>query len=139
MLLIILILAAYWELWHSLVTVCSGISGIFRDIQKYSAMFRDTEGHWSILRHIQALLRHMEPYSDIFGTLSKPCIYKRAIFRIMAHLEPEASLKACQIFKMITHIQSSSIVRAVYSSIFKYMYVYLVTLMHIKPHSQARN
>ena len=34
-------------------------SGIVRDIQQYTAMFRHTEGHLDILRHILALLRHM--------------------------------------------------------------------------------
>ena len=37
-------------------------SGIVRDIQQYTAIaiFRHTEGHLDILRHILALLRHME-------------------------------------------------------------------------------
>ena len=36
-------------------------SGIFRDIQQCSAILRLIEGHLWILRHIQALLKHMEP------------------------------------------------------------------------------
>ena len=44
------------------------------------------------MRHIQALLRHIEPYSDVFSTL--------------VHLEFNASWKACQTCKMIRHIQS---------------------------------
>ena len=36
----------------------------------------------------------------MFGTLRNPCIYNRVIFRTLASLEPEASLKAFQICKM---------------------------------------
>ena len=38
----------------------------------------------------------------------------------MAYLEPEASLKVCQTFKIVMHIQSPRIVKkAAYSNIFK--------------------
>ena len=47
----------------------------------------------------------MQPKSDIFGNLCNPCIYNRAIFRILAYLEPKASSKACRICKMIMHIK----------------------------------
>ena len=40
---------------------------------------------------------------------------------------------------MIRHIQSSGIVRTVYLSVFQYIEGYLGMLMHIQPHSQARN
>ena len=64
-------------------------SGIFRDIQQYSAMFIHIEEHQSILKHIQVLLTHREPLSDIFGTLSNFCMYNRAIFRTLSYLEPQ--------------------------------------------------
>ena len=100
-------------------------SGIFRDIQQYSAM----------LRHIQTILRHIVPYSDIFRTLFKPCLYNLIILRSLAYLEPDASWKACLTSKMIMHIQNPCIVRTVYSSIFKDIYGYSKILMHIQPHS----
>ena len=68
---------------------------------------------------MQALLRCMEPNSDILRTLRNPCIYNSAILRIVAYLEPESSSKACWTCKMIMHIQSHGIVRTVCSSIFK--------------------
>ena len=39
-----------------------------------------------------------------------------AIFKTLAHLEPQASSKACQTCKMVRHIQSPDIVRTTYSS-----------------------
>ena len=66
-----------------------------------------------------ALLRRAKQLSDMFGTLRNPYIYNRVIFRTLAYLEPEAFFKASRIFKMIMHIQSSDIVRIVYSSVFK--------------------
>ena len=65
------------------------------------------------------LLRDIELYSDIFKTLCNPYIYNLAIFRILAHLEPEASSKAYQKFKIIRHIQSPGTVRKGYLNIFK--------------------
>ena len=41
-------------------------SGIFRVIYQYEVMSTHNEEHQGIFRHIQALLRHIEPYSDIF-------------------------------------------------------------------------
>ena len=38
--------------------------------------------------HIQALLRHVESYSDLFRILCNPYMYKRAIFRTLVDLEP---------------------------------------------------
>ena len=46
-----------------------------------------------MLRHIKALLRHMEPKSDIFGTLRNPYIYNRAIFKTLAYLEPDEHVR----------------------------------------------
>ena len=70
-------------------------SGIFRHIQGYSAVLSHVQPYWGTLRYIQALLRHIEPYSDIFRNTSNPCIFDRAIFRTLTHLEIEASAKAC--------------------------------------------
>ena len=36
-------------------------SGIFREIEQYSAIFSGIEEHQGILRHIKTLLRRMEP------------------------------------------------------------------------------
>ena len=114
-------------------------SGIFRDIQQYSAMFIHIEGHQSILRHIQVLLTHREPLSDIFGTLPNFCMYNRAIFRTLSYLEPKTSSKACRTCKTIMYIQSPGIVRTVYTSIFKGTQTCSGILMHIQPHLQAHN
>ena len=51
-------------------------SGIFKDDQQYLAISRS--------RHIQVLFRHIQPYLDIFRTLSNAWIYKSAIFRTFA-------------------------------------------------------
>ena len=40
---------------------------------------------------------------------------------------------------MIMHIQSPTTVKKVYSNIFKDISTFSVILMHIQPHSQARN
>ena len=61
------------------------------------------------MRQIQALLKHTEPYSDIVRIYS-PCIKNSAIFRTLAHLDSEASLKTCQTCKMIRHIQGPGII-----------------------------
>ena len=67
----------------------------------------------------------MEPQSDIFRTL--------------AYLEPESSSKTYWTRKMIMHIQSSNIVRTVYSSIFKDIQAYSGILTHIQSRLQTRN
>ena len=99
---------------------------IFRQIQGHSTIFSHVQAYWgtsryiqALLKHIQTLLRHIELYWDIFRTLYNPCIYNHAIFRILPHLEPDASSKVCQICKIIRYIQSPGIVRIVYSSILK--------------------
>ena len=51
-------------------TAYSGTSGKFQDIQQYSATFRHIEGHYDMLRHIQALLRHIDSYSELCVTLA---------------------------------------------------------------------
>ena len=53
------------------------------------------------MRHIQALLRRMELQSYIFGTLRNSCIWNRAIFKILAYLEPDTSSNVCQTYKII--------------------------------------
>ena len=58
-------------------------SGIFRGIQQHSTTFRNIKGHQGIVRHIQSLLRYIEPYPGIFKTLCNPCIQNRAIFRTL--------------------------------------------------------
>ena len=73
------------------------------------------------MRNIQALLGYIEPYSDRFRTLCKPCIYTCAILRTQAHLKPEVSSKVCKTCKMIRHIRSPGTVRTFYSSLFKGM------------------
>ena len=91
-----------------------------RDIQQYSAMVGHIEGYLGIfIPEVYSLLRHVKQYSDIFRTLYNPCIYSRPIFRTAAHLEPEASSKSSRTCKMIRHIQSPSLVKRVFSSIFK--------------------
>ena len=77
-------------------------SGIFSNIQHYSAMFRHIEEYYSILMYIQALLRHIQPYS----TLHNPCIYNCAIFKTLTHLEPKASSMP------VEHVRLSSVFRA---------------------------
>ena len=89
------------------------------------------------LRDIQVLLRHIEPYSNIFRTLCNTCIYNRAIFRILAYLEIEESSKVCWTNKMIKYIQSPGIVRTVYSTILKNVLRYSGILMHIHLHLQV--
>ena len=92
---------------------------------------------------MQALLRYIEPYLDILRTLCNPCMYKHAIFRTLAYLEPEASAtcilnkssEACQTCKMIRHIQRPCIVRKVYSNIFEDLLGYSGILLGIQPHS----
>ena len=84
-------------------------------------------------------MRHIEPYSFTVRTLCNPCIYNRAIFRTLVHLEPQTSSKACRTRKMIRHMQNLGIIRTVYSIIFKGIYEQSGILMHICPHSQVPN
>ena len=65
-----------------------------------------------MLRHIQALLRHMEgALSDIFKilrvykTLRNTSTHNCVIFRTLGYLEPEVSRKAFQTCQMIGHIR----------------------------------
>ena len=104
---------------ENLVIVKTAHWGIIKPIQQYSAMFRHIHGHYGILRHSQALLKRIEPYSRIFRTMCNPCICSRTIFRTLAHVELEASLKVGRTCKMIRYIQRPGIVRTVYSNIFK--------------------
>ena len=101
--------------------------GIFRDFQKYSATF-------SVFKAYRGIFRcwYIEVYSVIFRILCNPCIYNRIIFRTLAHLDPQASSKACGTRKMIRYIQSPGIIRTVFSSIFK---GYLVILSVINAYS----
>ena len=48
------------------------LSGKFQDIQQYSATFRHIEGQYDILRHIQALLRHTDSYSELSYATGTP-------------------------------------------------------------------
>ena len=96
-------------------------SGIFGHIRGHSAIFTYVYKYCATLRQTEAtscITEACEP-SDICRTLCNPCIYNRAIFGTLAHLELEASSKACQTCKLIRYIQSPGIVRTVYSSIFK--------------------
>ena len=89
--------------------------------QVHSAIFSYVHAYWGRqkVRHIQALLRHIESYSEIFKTLCNPCICNHAIFKTLTHLEPGASSSVCGICKMIRHVQCPGIIRTVYSTIFK--------------------
>ena len=89
----------------------------------YSAIFSHVQTYWRTYRRIQALLRHIEPYSNIFRTLCNPWIYNRAIFRTLAHLEPELSSQTCQTCKMTRHIQ-------VFSRIFRDIQGYWCIFSH---------
>ena len=65
-----------------IIIVRTVYSGIFRDIQQYSVMFRHIVGHEGILRHIRSLLRRKESYFVILGTLCNPCKYNRTISKL---------------------------------------------------------
>ena len=92
--------------------------GIEQFFQRYLGTFSNIQPCPGILRDTEALLLFIEPYSDIQRTLCNPSIYSHAIFRNLAYLKREVSPKACWTCKMIRHIQSPSIVRTVYLSIF---------------------
>ena len=66
-------------------------------------------------------------------TLCNPCIKNPGLFRT------EASSKACRTCKMMKRIQSTSIVRTGYSSIFKDIQAYSRILRHSQSRSQPRN
>ena len=106
-------------------------SGIFRHIKGDSAIWSHIQTYLGTLRqfrHIQALLRHIEPYSDLFRTLCNPC-YNRATYRTLTYLEPY------QTCKMIRHFSSHGIFRIVYSRIFKDIQEYSgIFRIHIQPH-----
>ena len=91
------------HLWTTASVVGKFYSGIFRHIQRHSAIFSHVQAYQKTLRQIQALLWNVEPYSDIFRTLCNLCIYNRIIFRTLAYLEAQPSLKAYQTCKMIRH------------------------------------
>ena len=64
---------------------------MLRHIEAYSGI----DAHWVIFRHIRNYCVTLE--------------YMTAIFKTLAHLEPQASSKACQTCKMVRHIQSPDI------------------------------
>ena len=74
----------------------------------------------------------MEPYLDIFRTLYNPCIYNRAIFRTLAHLETQASSKSCRTCK---NDQGHSQPWHSQSSLFKYFQGYLGMFREIDTYS----
>ena len=79
-------------------------SCICKYMQGHPTLLIHVEAYWGRLRQIQALLRHIELYSDILRTLCNLCICSHALFRILAHLEPRAPSKTCWTYKMIKHI-----------------------------------
>ena len=80
-------------------------SGVFRDINiEYSVMFREIKVYRGILRHMDRIL---------FNPYIKPYHY-----RSLSYLEPQASSKESGTRK-IRYIQSTGIVRTVFSNIFK--------------------
>ena len=81
-------------------------------------MVRHIEGHYGILRHIQALLRYYWSILSHVLIYSELCITLAYTTVPYSHLEPKTSSKGYQICKMIRYIQSPGIVRTVYSSIF---------------------
>ena len=92
-------------------------SDIFRNIQLCSDKLKDIKVYWDIFRHYWG--KYVEPCSGI----SKLCvtlaysqprgIHNPGIFRTQDNSE------TCQTSKTNKHIQSPSLVRRVYSSIFK--------------------
>ena len=119
--------------------VRTAYSGIFKQNQEHSAIFSHVQAYWEILGPIETLLRHIEPYPDIFRTLCHPCICNSTMLRTLIHLELEESSKACRKSKLIKHIQMPGIVRTVYSSIFKDVQGYSGILIHIQPNSLVDN
>ena len=93
------------ELWH---TQNSVYLGIFRYIQRISALLSQIRPSWGILRHIQV-------YSGIFSTMSNPRIFTTLPYSEPWYLEPKTYSKPCE--TLTRHIQTTAIVRPVYSSI----------------------
>ena len=112
-------------------------SGIFRLIQRHSAIFSLFQAYWVALRYIEVYLGIIEAYGAIVRNIRN----NLSIFRTLAYLEAEASSKACRTCKMMMHIQSPGIVRTIYSSVFKDIKASseILILIHIQPHSQALN
>ena len=67
-----------------------------------------------MLRHIEVYSGIIEAHGAIIKTMCNPCIYNRALFRILAYLELKASSKVFQAYKIIMHIQSPNTVRTVF-------------------------
>ena len=109
---------------------------IFRNILQYSAMFRYTDRHKDILRHIQALLgilSHIQTYSELCVTFaytivscSEPQHIQNARHPQNSHIHPY--------IHNLRYIQGTGIVKTVYSSIFNNSQGYSGILMHIQPH-----
>ena len=86
--------------WWDILRSCHSQNSLFRHLQAYSGTFsniqpcsgivREIKAYWGIFSYCSGILRHIQIYS--FRTLCNPCIYNHAIFRTLAHLEPEACL-----------------------------------------------
>ena len=74
----------------------------FSNINPFLGKMRDIKAYWGIFRNYWRILSHIH----ILITLYNPCIYNRAIFRTLTHLDLKAFSKACQRCKMTRHIQS---------------------------------
>ena len=74
---------------------------------------------FTTIMHIQSPSIVSRVYSSIFKGINLKGIHIQQCHTTLGYLEPGASWKACQICKTGMHIQSPSIVRTVYSSIFK--------------------
>ena len=82
-------------------------SCIFRPIQSHSAIFSHVKAYWGTLKHTEAYLGIIEAHGAIIKNIwnsTCPYMYNCALFRTLAYLEAEASLKSCQTCKMIMHI-----------------------------------
>ena len=85
-----------------------------------------------------------EAQSNIFRTRHNPCIYKCAIFRTMAYLEPEASSKVCGTYgdhlnSELQHSQNSLFKHFQgYLDLFKDISVYSPTLTDAKLGREGR-
>ena len=88
-------------------------SGILRNIQPCSGIFRDTGAYRSICRHYWGVWNHNQTYSELCLT------HTSMSFRTVAYLELEASSKVCRKCKIDDQAYSEHWHRTVYSSIFK--------------------
>ena len=70
-------------------------NSLFRLIQRHLAIFSHVQAYWETWRHIQALLRHIEPYSDIFRTLWNPCI--------ISHVQNPGTFTTQDVFKSLSN------------------------------------